>query len=542
MKSYSKATKKLLYAVAPAICLVVFSGCAHVFSSRYQKVTIQSSTTGAKIEYPTTGVSKKKGSVKFDKMMMYHTVSFSKEGYKTANYNFQLTKRSPTYAFTALNILVPIYGWFYGIPLDIISPKTQKFDNNQKAPALIAYDKRKDDEKYIIINNTSIDAKGSDITWHQYLGLKSYKNNKHNDTRSVRKLNKSKDREDIKVDNTIFTTALNKTMKKMNFLDTNNTVFPAIGNTLYLDATIKKITINDVETRLGRRTKRGTSNVIPNDLLSIELEIEWDVLDYYKQKIYSTKTTEKSDLFTHNFANRKDEFINFVRESMADNLEYAVMKIRKELSNKGLLTTGNTKTAELAAISITKPVKPENARMNDYMKSAVTIKVDEGHGSGVIVSADGYIVTAYHVVAGTKKIEVVMNDGTKDTATVVRKNEEADLALIKINKTGLLPLQLSNSADPEIGVDVWAIGTPKSVELGQSVSKGILSGLRKANGVSYLQTDVSLNGGNSGGPLVNKDGVVLGIVTSKLVGVGTEGVGFAISAQEIFSRLKLAYN
>jgi len=137
-------------------------------------------------------------------------------------------------------------------------------------------------------------------------------------------------------------------------------------------------------------------------------------------------------------------------------------------------------------------------------------------------------------------MEVTFNDGTKAQATVVRTSTEADLALLKVSNTGLLPLPL-NTSEPEIGIDVWAIGTPKSVELGQSVSKGILSGIRKANDVSYLQTDVSLNGGNSGGALITKEGTVLGIVTSKLIGLGTEGVGFAISSQEVQNRLNITY-
>lgn len=281
---------------------------------------------------------------------------------------------------------------------------------------------------------------------------------------------------------------------------------------------------------------------IPNDLLSVELEIQWEVLDYYKQKIYTATTNEKSDQFAVNYASNKFHFENFFKEAMQDNLEYSLIKVRKELAAKGLLkTTSGAKEAPMAAISIPKPQVAENSRINDFMKSAVTIKVDDGHGSGAIISSDGYIVTAYHVVVGMKKIEVVFNDGTKADAQLIRKSEDADVALIKVAKTDLVPLPLSNVKDPEIGVDVWAIGTPKSVELGQSVSKGVLSGLRKANGVSHLQTDVSINGGNSGGPLINKQGTILGIVTSKLVGVGTEGVGFAIDASEVIERLKIEY-
>ncbi len=539
-----KFSKYLTLAITALVGMSMFSGCAMMFSSRYQKVEITSATKGAKVEYPEVGTKNKNGATKFDKTRIYHTVTVKKEGYKSANYAFGLSKTSPTLAFMAIDFVIPIIGWFYGIPWDLSSPKIRKFDKSQVAPALIPYDKRKEDEKYIIINTTAIDAKGKDIILHQYKSLGKYKAGKHNDTRSIRKLNKSQDKEDLKVDNTIFTSALNGTMKKMNFIDTTNTIFPAVGNTLYLNATIKEIVIQDVESPYHHPGSGPNSMYVHNRLLSIQMVIEWEVLDYYKQEIYSTKTTEKSDLFSYsNYSNDPKVFSNFLISSMEDNLEYAIIKIRKELTIKGLLQkTSGGKAVEMPAITINKPGKLENGRLNDYMKSAVTIKVDEGHGSGAIISDDGYIITAYHVVAGSKKIEIIMGDGTKDTVVqVVRKNEDADLALLKIGKTGLPALAITNATEPEIGVDVWAIGTPKSVELGQSVSKGVLSGLRKANNVTYLQTDVSLNGGNSGGPLVNKEGTILGVVTSKLVGVGTEGVGFAISAQEIMNKLKVQY-
>ena len=179
--------------------------------------------------------------------------------------------------------------------------------------------------------------------------------------------------------------------------------------------------------------------------------------------------------------------------------------------------------------------------MNEFLKSTVSIKVDEGHGSGIIASEDGLIVTNYHVIAGTKNIEVIFNDGSKAKAEIVRKNANADLALLKVHRDSLRPLEISESNDPEIGIDVWAIGTPKSLELGQSVSKGIISGIRMANDMTYIQTDAKVSPGNSGGALITREGVVLGIVSSKLIALGTEGIGFAILGSDIFSRLKLKY-
>ncbi len=527
--------------VASALML---SGCATLFSSRKQKVTLETTTRDATIKVAKEAPVKNVSKTKFDKMKIYNTVRVEKEGYKSTNYAFQIDKRSPTFAFAILDLAVPFYGWFYGIPIDLISPKTRKYKSVQKIPALVPYEKRKSTEKYMLINNTAFDAKGSDILWHDYLSLKGYSTGRQKDSRSVRKHNKSKDREDVKVDNTIFTDLLNTTLKGMNFIDTSSSVFTDINNSLFLNATIKKVTFHYVQSYLSKRMKQRTSEkYMPNDLLSVELSIDWEALNYYKEKVCDLKTTKKSDLFTVPLGCSESEFREQMLNAMKDNLAYALIDVRKELSSKNILTiSGKTKVDTLHSIIIPKPVVAEGSRMNDYMKSVVTVKVDDGHGSGVVVSADGYIITAYHVVTGTKKIEIIFNDGTKADATIVRKNMEADLALIKIEKTGLTPLLLSQEADPEIGVDVWAIGTPKSVDLGQSVSKGILSGVRKANDVNYLQTDVSINGGNSGGALINKSGTVLGIVTSKLIGVGTEGIGFAISTQEIFNKLKVSYN
>ena len=167
--------------------------------------------------------------------------------------------------------------------------------------------------------------------------------------------------------------------------------------------------------------------------------------------------------------------------------------------------------------------------------------MDNGHGSGVVISADGYIVTNYHVVAGSKKIEVIFNNGTIVAGEVIRNNSESDLALIKVKLEGLSPLIVSEDKNPEIGIDVWAIGTPSSLDLGQTVSKGIVSGIRKTNGLTMLQIDAKISPGNSGGALINKDGTVLGIVSSKLIGYGTEGIGFAISSAEVLQSLNIRY-
>ena len=174
-------------------------------------------------------------------------------------------------------------------------------------------------------------------------------------------------------------------------------------------------------------------------------------------------------------------------------------------------------------------------------KSVVIVETTDGHGSGCIISNDGFIVTNAHVVGEESEVKVLMADGLTAKGRVVRVNAEMDLALIKIDADGLTAFQLPSVSGAEIGSDVYAIGTPADKELGQTVSKGIISGRRKIEGHSLLQTDVSINGGNSGGALVGRSGQLLGIVNAKLVGRGIEGIGFAIPAEQVSEALQLKF-
>jgi S1-C subfamily serine protease len=174
-------------------------------------------------------------------------------------------------------------------------------------------------------------------------------------------------------------------------------------------------------------------------------------------------------------------------------------------------------------------------------RNVVIIETGEGHGSGCIVSADGYIITNAHVVGAASEVKVLLPDGLSAKGQVVRANADLDLALVKIDAEGLTAFQLPTASTVEVGADVFAIGTPADKELGQTVTKGIISGRRKIEGHALIQTDVSINGGNSGGALVARSGQLLGIVNAKLVGKGIEGIGFAIPAEQVADALQLKY-
>ena len=160
-----------------------------------------------------------------------------------------------------------------------------------------------------------------------------------------------------------------------------------------------------------------------------------------------------------------------------------------------------------------------------------------GLGSGIIVSENGYIVTNWHV-AGNKysTCYVTADNGEIYSGNVVWADSDLDLAIVKINASGLKFLNLGDSDTIKLGQEVCAIGNPIGIEFQRTVTSGIISGLDRTikvedeNGESYMedliQTDASINSGNSGGPLINKNGEVIGINSIKIT--SAEGIGFAI--------------
>ncbi len=163
-----------------------------------------------------------------------------------------------------------------------------------------------------------------------------------------------------------------------------------------------------------------------------------------------------------------------------------------------------------------------------------------GVGSGVIVSKDGYILTNSHVVADgeAKEIKVLFEDGETVDAEVVWVDSLIDLAVIKVEKSGLPAAELGDSDELIVGEIAIAIGNPLGLEFERSVTSGIISGLNRSvqvdqsNIIDYLiQTDASINPGNSGGPLLNSKGQVIAINTAKVK--TAEGLGFAIPINQV---------
>ena len=177
-----------------------------------------------------------------------------------------------------------------------------------------------------------------------------------------------------------------------------------------------------------------------------------------------------------------------------------------------------------------------------------------GTGTGVVISQDGFIVTNAHVIYDSEynyglatKISVLLNDNSTREAEVIGYDVDCDLAVLKVEAEGLTAAEFGNSDELHLGESVTAIGNPLGFDLMNTLTKGIVSGLNRSitineKSMNLIQTDAAINSGNSGGPLINKYGQVIGINSSKLSSsygsASIEGIGFAIPSNETTAIVK----
>lgn len=162
--------------------------------------------------------------------------------------------------------------------------------------------------------------------------------------------------------------------------------------------------------------------------------------------------------------------------------------------------------------------------------------VSEGAGSGVILTQDGYIATNNHVINNASKITVITSNQKRYTARLIGSDARTDVAVLKIDETGLQPAIFGDSDKLEVGDPAVAIGNPLG-QLGGTVTDGIISALDReikvqGKSMNLLQTNAAINPGNSGGGLFNSKGELIGIVVAKSAGSGVEGLGFAIPSND----------
>ena len=190
----------------------------------------------------------------------------------------------------------------------------------------------------------------------------------------------------------------------------------------------------------------------------------------------------------------------------------------------------------LSAPQVAQKVIPSVVGVVCYSSS--TSKTPISEGSGVVMSADGYIITNAHVVEGTARVEVVFSDKSKLPVEVVGSDARNDLAVLKADATNLIPAEFGKSEQLLVAESIMTVGNPGGLEFASTVTKGIVSALdrtvkmQSGYKMKFIQIDAAISPGNSGGALVNMYGQVVGINTGKIMDVSYEGIGFAIPITE----------
>jgi serine protease Do len=275
---------------------------------------------------------------------------------------------------------------------------------------------------------------------------------------------------------------------------------------------------------------------------TVNLEIEWQLYDALQRKVIYRSTLTGSNP-TQNVPQKLvfAAFRNSLKKLLADenfvnlvtNSSPPQSPAESSLSQLAPLTINLVKNSDEVKL-------PE--QLTTVLDSVVKIRVGAALASGVFISDDGYLLTAAHVVAGVSEVMVDLRSGIKLPAQVVRVDNPQDIALIKVAGWGYPALSLALSDNPLVGSEIYVIGTPADEQFFDSVSKGIVSGLRQLDDFFYIQTDASISPGCSGGPLLNQKGQVIGITSWKIVAPGFEGLAFGVPLNVIGKRLNITWN
>lgn len=305
------------------------------------------------------------------------------------------------------------------------------------------------------------------------------------------------------------------------------------------------------EYMIGGRITKIASNIcqehdawngFPRNSFSGEMfiDVEWTVFSTisreevlrYQTQGYHKQKEPKSDgviLMFHNaFAHATEgllanaAFVQIAERDLKSN----------DKANEESYTTLTLDTGTLSAKSIEDDVA-------SVVNAVATIRIGAGHGSGFFVTQDGYLLTNAHVVGDAKRVAVILNNGLELQGDVIRKSKIRDIALVKVGIRVPNPLPIRSK--PLESLDrVFAIGSPVDEGFKSSVTAGVVSGFRNFRGQRHIQADAAISGGNSGGPLVDENGNVVGISVSKIADVGVEGLNFFIPIMSGLEGINLA--
>lgn len=252
------------------------------------------------------------------------------------------------------------------------------------------------------------------------------------------------------------------------------------------------------------------------------IKVEWQIWSRRTRSVVLQLTTEGSGKIKNEMPLGDSEvflqaFSMAVNNLLADRKFFELVALDKDVPERKA-EDKETLPIEIKYKKINDPdIKGKMVKgkvVDEIRKASVTIFAGDGHGSGFIISDDGYILTNSHVVGGANFVQIKLVTGSEKTGEVIRRDKTRDVALIKLEEDLYPSSVLGNSANVDVGDTVYAIGSPLKDELSNTVTKGIVSSFRVKDDIRYIQSDATIQPGNSGGPLVAEEYGVVGISVS----------------------------
>ena len=271
----------------------------------------------------------------------------------------------------------------------------------------------------------------------------------------------------------------------------------------------------------------------------IYLEVNWQVYSRLDRKVVYKTKTEGSHEVTEPTDQTLDDLVLYAFGMATQNL-LADQKFYALLAGDTMIAAPGSSLFNKLILAKSAPFKKHIEKtINDVRLSVVTVFAGEGHGSGFFIDAEGHLFTSAHVVRTAKFIKIKLVTGREILGEVIRKNPQIDIALIKVSEQNMMPLPI-NERELNVGVPVYAVGSPLDQMLGSTVTKGILSAYRSLKGKTFIQSDVNILPGNSGCPLVDQKGNVIGVgVSAVFIGQAPAGLNFFVPINHALDALNV---
>ncbi|MBF0372022.1 MAG: trypsin-like peptidase domain-containing protein [Alphaproteobacteria bacterium] len=269
------------------------------------------------------------------------------------------------------------------------------------------------------------------------------------------------------------------------------------------------------------------------------IKVDWQVYSILDRSVVHTVSTEGAYQSDSGPVDGGDSVAVLNAFSQATRNLLADSTFREIVSRGGESVKKTTIKAGENTILRTESSKSIGSEPKEWADAVVTVFAGRGHGSGFVI-ADNLILTNHHVVSESNSVAIQFNSGLRLIGKVIASNSGRDVAVVRID--GAMPkhFRLSKSI-PAVGSEVYAIGSPRNEKFHSTVSKGIVSGVRNEHNKFFIQSDVNILPGNSGGPLVDKTGTVVGVAVSGMfINDAPQGINFFIPVSDALQSLGMA--